>query len=114
MVKECQANIFKPSRTLITSGLHHLNVLYKRYSMAAPSLDNEFLQYWSKLSIAEKESLITVAKNYVQLKDEENVTDIRKKLIQAERESYLKGGGQAFSWQQVKDMALDKKQRNAL
>ena len=38
--------------------------------MATPSLENEFYQYWSKLSIIEKQSLLTVAKNYVQLKEE--------------------------------------------
>lgn len=39
--------------------------------MGAPALDNEFLKYWLKLSVAEKESLLTVAKNYVQLKESE-------------------------------------------
>ncbi len=38
--------------------------------MSAQSLEQEFDQYWSKLSIVEKESLLAVAKNYVQLKDE--------------------------------------------
>jgi hypothetical protein len=35
--------------------------------MGAPSLDNEFMQYWSKLTVIEKESLLNVAKNYVLL-----------------------------------------------
>lgn len=38
--------------------------------MSAQSLQQEFDQYWSKLSIVEKESLLAVAKNYVQLKDD--------------------------------------------
>ena len=38
--------------------------------MSVQSLEQEFDQYWSKLSIVEKESLLAVAKNYVQLKDE--------------------------------------------
>ena len=42
--------------------------------MSAQSLEQEFDQYWSKLSIVEKESLLAMAKNYVQLKDE-NDTD---------------------------------------
>ena len=42
--------------------------------MSAQSLEQEFDQYWSKLSIVEKESLLAVAKNYVQLKAE-NDTD---------------------------------------
>ena len=38
--------------------------------MSTQSLEQEFDQYWSKLNIVEKESLLAVAKNYVQLKDE--------------------------------------------
>ncbi len=38
--------------------------------MAAPSLDNEFMQYWLKLTMPEKRSLLSVAKNYVHLKEE--------------------------------------------
>ncbi len=82
--------------------------------MAAPSLDNEFMQYWSKLTVVEKESLMNVAKNYVQLKKGEDVGDARKNLIRAERESYLNGDGKNLSWQQVKEMALNKDRRNAL
>ncbi len=82
--------------------------------MAAPSLDNEFMQYWSKLTVVEKESLMNVAKNYVQLKEREDVTDARKNLIWAERESYLNGEGKSLSWQQVKEMAINKEKRNAL
>ena len=37
--------------------------------MSAQSLELEFDHYWSKLTIVEKESLLAVAKNYVQLKD---------------------------------------------
>ena len=42
--------------------------------MSAQSFEQDFDQYWSKLSIVEKESLLAMAKNYVQLKDE-NDTD---------------------------------------
>ena len=38
--------------------------------MSAQSFEQDFDQYWSKLSIVEKESLLAVAKNYVQLKDD--------------------------------------------
>lgn len=82
--------------------------------MGAPSLDNELLKYWSKLSVVEKESLINVAKNYVQLKESQDVDDVRKKLVQEERAAYLKGEGKTYSWEQVKQMALNKDQRDAL
>ncbi len=81
--------------------------------MAAPVLDNEFMQYWSKLTVAEKESLLSVAKQYVQLKSED-ADDLRKQLVMEERASYLKGEGKSFSWDEVKDMATDKEKRHGL
>ena len=83
--------------------------------MGAPSLDNEFMQYWSKLTVVEKESLLNVAKNYVLLKEEEaDLAGMRRQLIQEEREKYLKGEGKSNSWDEVKQMAIDKEKRNAL
>jgi hypothetical protein len=87
----------------------------KTINMGAPSLDNEFMQYWSKLTLVEKESLLNVAKNYVLLKDEEtDLTGMRHQLIQEEREKYLKGEGKSYSWDEVKQMAIDKEKRNAI
>lgn len=81
--------------------------------MAAPTLDSEFMQYWSKLTVVQKESLLHVAKNYVQL-EQGDISDYRTKLIEAEREAYLNGDGKSFTWQQVKEMAISKEKRNAL
>lgn len=82
--------------------------------MAAPSLDNEFMQYWSQLSVVEKESLMNIARTYVQLKAADDTTDLRKSLILAERAAYLQGEGANFTWEQVKSMALNKEERNVL
>ena len=83
--------------------------------MGAPSLDNEFMQYWSKLTVVEKESLLNVAKNYVLLKEEEaDLGEIRLNIIREEREKYLKGEGKSYSWEEVKQMAIDKEKRDAL
>lgn len=83
--------------------------------MAIPVLDNEFMQYWSKLTIVEKESLLSVAKQYVQLKNEDTDTnDLRKQLVMEERAKYLRGEGKSFSWDEVKDMAINKEKRNDL
>ena len=83
--------------------------------MAVPLLDNEFMKYWSKLSVVEKESLLSVAKNYVQSKlEESDIDDLRKNIIQQERENYLQGKGQSYSWEQVKALAQDKSKRHAL
>ena len=83
--------------------------------MAAPLLDNDFMEYWLKLSVVEKESLLSVAKNYVELK--ENYTgslDFRRKLILQEREDYLRGKGKSYSWNEVKDLAINPQKRNAI
>jgi len=83
--------------------------------MGAPSLDNEFMQYWSKLTVVEKESLLNVARNYVLLKEEDaDLAEIRRNMVQEEREKYLKGEGRSYSWEEVKQMAIDKEKRNAL
>ena len=44
--------------------------------MGAPSLDNEFAQYWLKLSWREKESLLSVAKHYFEHKKDAERTNI--------------------------------------
>lgn len=81
--------------------------------MAAHLLDSEFMHYWSKLTVIQKESLLSVAKNFVHV-EQEDISDHRAKLIEAEREAYLNGDGKNFTWQQVKEMALHKEKRNAL
>ena len=81
---------------------------------AASGLDNEFMQYWLKLSLGQKESLLSVAKNFVGLRDYADATDLRQILVQEEREKYLRGEGKSFSWEEVKNMALNKEQRNGL
>jgi hypothetical protein len=83
--------------------------------MAVPLLDNEFMKYWSKLTVVEKESLLSVARNYVQAKHDESDTNaLRKKIIQQERENYLQGKGESFTWEQVKGLAQDKSRRHGL
>jgi hypothetical protein len=77
-------------------------------------LDGEFMQYWLKLSLGQKESLLSVAKNFVGLQNETDAVDLRKQLIQEEREKYLRGEGRSFSWEEVKNMALNKDQRHGL
>ena len=83
--------------------------------MTVKQLDDEFMRYWSRLTVVEKESLLHVAQNYVHLKDEEvNADDLRKQLIREEREKYLKGEGKSYKWEDVKEMAVNKEKRNGL
>lgn len=79
--------------------------------MAAPSLDQEFFQYWGKLSVVEKESLVIIAKNYVHLKAQESLDDLRKILVQEERAAYLRGEGENLNWEEVKNRAIHKDKR---
>jgi hypothetical protein len=81
---------------------------------AAPHLDHEFMQYWLKLSIVQKESLLNVAKNFVDLKEDIAEGDLRKQIIMEERERYLRGEGTSYDWEDVKNMALNKDKRNGL
>jgi hypothetical protein len=70
----------------------------------ASALDDEFMQYWLKLTMGQKESLLQVARNFIsQTPDEPE--ELRKRLIREEREKYLRGEGRAFSWEEVKGMA---------
>ena len=80
----------------------------------ASPLDSEFMQYWLKLSLGQKESLLSVAKNFVGLENETEGADLRKKLIQEERERYLRSEGRSYSWEEVKNMAINKDIRHGL
>ena len=71
-------------------------------------------QYWLRLFLGQKESLLNVAKNFVGLREETDTQDLRKQLILEERQKYLRGEGKSFSWEEVKEMALNKDKRNGL
>lgn len=58
--------------------------------------------------------MLNVAKNFVGLREETDTADLRKQLIQEERQKYLQGEGRSFSWEEVKEMAVNKDKRNGL
>ncbi|MEP6950156.1 MAG: hypothetical protein ABI863_12805 [Ginsengibacter sp.] len=47
-------------------------------TMGVLLLDNEFNQYWIKLSSQEKESLLTVARHFVELKEENGPVSVEE------------------------------------
>ena len=51
---------------------------------------------------------------YTLLEGEIDTDAQRKRLVQAEREQYLRGDGSSYSWDDVKEMALHKEKRHAL
>lgn len=51
--------------------------------------------------------IYAIVKEYGQETDD--IDDVRKKLILAERERYLTGTGKSYSWEEVKNMAVNNK-----
>lgn len=77
--------------------------------MSAQSLEQEFDQYWSKLSIVEKESLLAVAKNYVQLKDENDTERVSIKEYNKEIDEAVARveAGEFYTHEEVVKMSKD-------
>ena len=51
---------------------------------------------------------------YTLFEDEIDTDAQRRKLIQTERENYLKGVGKSHTWKEIKEMAVHKEKRHAL
>ncbi len=71
--------------------------------MAAPSLDSEFMQYWSKLTVVQKESLLNVAKNYVQ--PNEPVIDLEQYNKEIDEALSRVEGGEFYTQEEVERIA---------
>ncbi|MCW3111138.1 MAG: hypothetical protein JWQ09_5644 [Segetibacter sp.] len=46
--------------------------------------------------------------------DEIDIDAKRKRIVQAEREKYFNGEGKSYSWDEVKQMAMNKDKRHAI
>lgn len=75
--------------------------------MAAQTLDNEFGKYWSRLTIVEKESLLAVARNYIQLKDESGETDIEQYNKEIDEAVTRVENGEFYTHEEVMKMSKD-------
>ena len=51
---------------------------------------------------------------YTLFENEIDTESQRKNLIQKEREKYINGEGKSYSWDEVKQMAIDKEKRHNL
>ena len=51
---------------------------------------------------------------YTLFEEEIDTDKQRQKLILAERDKYLKGETKSYSWEEVKEMAMEKEKRNGL
>lgn len=59
--------------------------------MTAPSLDSEFMQLWSRLTVVQKQSLLSVIKSFVEPTGEPISLEQYNKEIQEAEEEYQKG-----------------------
>ena len=75
--------------------------------MGAQSLDQEFLRYWNRLSVVEKQSLFQVAKHYVDLKDDTTPISIEQYNTEIEEAMKAMEAGEVYTHEQVKQMSKD-------
>ena len=73
--------------------------------MGAQSLDKDFLQYWMRLSVVEKQSLFQVAKHYVELKDDTAPISIEQYNVEIDEAMKRMDAGEFYTHDQVKEMS---------
>ena len=73
--------------------------------MSAQSLELEFDKYWSKLTFVEKESLLAVAKNYVQLKDDTDRISIEQYNKEIDEAMASMDAGEFHTHEEVVEMS---------
>lgn len=79
-----------------------------RIGMQTTSIREKLHQFIDSIEDKKAEAIYTLFENEID-------TDVlRHKLIQAEREKYLRGEGKSYSWDEVKQLAVDKEKRNAV
>ena len=72
------------------------------------SIRQKLHQYIDSIEDKKAEAIYTLLESEID-------TDLqRKRLVMAERDKFLHGEGQPFSWDEVKQMALNKEKRNAI
>lgn len=82
--------------------------------MLTKELDSEFRTYWSELNDEEKYSLLFIARDLVEAKQEDAfATELRKAVLLEEQQNYMRFEGLSYSWESVKKMAQGKPRRGA-
>lgn len=75
--------------------------------MAPHLLDNEFNRYWLMLTAVEKESLLNVAKTYVQLKQNATDTDIEQYNKEIDEAVARVKAGEFYTHEEVLNMSKE-------
>lgn len=73
--------------------------------MSAQSIEQEFDKYWQKLSLVEKESLLAVAKNYVELKDDSGRISIEQYNKEIDEAVARVEAGEYYTHEEVVEMS---------
>ena len=73
--------------------------------MGAQFIDDEFLRYWMRLSLNEKQSLLNVAKHYVELKNENTPISIEEYNLELEAAMKRMDAGKFYTHEQVVEMS---------
>ena len=73
--------------------------------MTPLSLDNEFMQYWLKLTVVQKESLLSVAKNYLQLREDIERISIEQYNKEIDEAMKRMDAGELYTHEQVVEMS---------
>lgn len=73
--------------------------------MGAQSLDTDFMKYWIRLSMVEKQSLLQVAKQYVDLKDDTTPISIEQYNTEIDEAMKRMDAGEHYSHEEVVQMA---------
>lgn len=73
--------------------------------MAVPSLDHEFMEYWSKLTLVQKESLLKVVKSFVEPERDKAFLEQYNREINEAIERFK--AGKHISHDDVEKMAKD-------
>ncbi len=79
--------------------------------MGALQLDNEFMECWIKLSQPEKRSLLSVAKNFIELKEEPRHTSIEQYNKEIDEAMSRMDNGEFYTHEQA--VLILEKQLNA-
>lgn len=88
--------------------LKKVNLLQSKMSMETKSMRQKLHQFIDMIEDKKAEAIYTL------LEDEIDTSFQRRKLILADREDYLSGESKSYSWQDVKEMALNKEKRNGV
>lgn len=80
--------------------------------MEALKVDNELSEYWPRLNVVQKESIMRVIKHIVEPEEQYVIPQEHIDKIMKEREDYLNGIGETYSWEEAREYIVNKHKAN--